>query len=116
MQINKMNRQFLTLVGTFLFLTSCTLAQPLNKKNNFTHQDTLRGSNGIERVWWDVLHYDISVTPDYNSKTIKGKTTIQYKVVQGQRTNYMQIDLQQPLIVDTVFYNGKLYINDPAHP
>lgn len=111
-----MKKQFLFLIPGFLFLTSCTLAQPLNQKKIFTHQDTLRGSNGIERAWWDVLHYDINVTPDYNSKTITGKTVIRYKILPGQRTGYMQIDLQQPLIIDTVFYDGKLYINDPSRP
>ena len=111
-----MNRQFLTLVSTFLLLTSCSLAQPLNKKNNFTHQDTLRGSNGVERAWWDVLHYDINVTPDYTTKTIIGKTRIQYKVLPGQQSRYMQVDLQSPLIIDSVFYNDKLYINDPSKP
>jgi aminopeptidase N len=116
MQMIKMTRQFLTLISGFLFLTSCSLAQPLNQKLKFTRQDTLRGSNGAERAWWDVLHYDVNVTPDYTSKTITGKTTIQYKVLPNRKSIYMQIDLQQPLVVDTVFYNGKLYINDPGRP
>ena len=82
----------------------------------FTHQDTLRGSNGPERSWWDVLHYDIHVTPDFNSKSISGKTTIQYKVVKEKHSDYLQIDLQQPLKLDTIYYDGKLYINYPAKP
>jgi aminopeptidase N len=116
MQMIKMTRQFLLLISGFLLLTSCSIAQPLNQKLKFTRQDTLRGSNGIERAWWDVLHYDVNVTPDYTSKTITGKTTIQYKVLPNRKSMYMQIDLQQPLVVDTVYYNGKLYINDPGHP
>jgi len=111
-----MKREFLILANTFLFLSSFSMAQPLNRKTNFTHQDTLRGSNGIERAWWDVLHYDMNVTPDYNTKTITGKTTIEYKVLPGQRSRYMQIDLQSPLMIDSVFYNNKLYINDPSMP
>lgn len=111
-----MKRQFLVLVSTFLFLTSCSIAQPLNRKTNFTHQDTLRGTNGIERAWWDVLHYDVNVTPDYNAKTIKGKTTIQYKVLPGQKSDYLQIDLQEPLLIDSIFYDNKMYINYPAKP
>jgi aminopeptidase N len=116
MQMIKMTRQFLLLIFGFLLLTSCSITQPLNQKLKFTRQDTLRGSNGIERAWWDVLHYDVNVTPDYTSKTITGKTTIQYKVLPNRKSMYMQIDLQQPLVVDTVYYNGKLYINDPGHP
>jgi aminopeptidase N len=116
MQMIKMKRQILFLLTNFLFLNSCIIAQPLNRKNNFTHQDTLRGGNGIERQWWDVLHYDVNVTPDYDSKTIIGKTTIQYKVMAGQRSDYLQIDLQKPLTIDSIFYDNHLYINYPAKP
>lgn len=112
----KMTRQFFLLGSILLFLTSCSTAQPLNRKNTFTRQDSLRGSNGIERAWWDVLHYDINVTPDYAEKKIIGKTTIQFKVLSNRRSMYMQVDLQQPLMIDTLFYNGKLYINDPGRP
>src|SRR6266542_1287851 len=103
-----MRKIFLLLVPCSLFLVS-SFAQPLNQKNKFTHQDSLRGTNGIERAWWDVLHYDITITPDYNSKTITGKTTIQYKVLSGQRSDYLQIDLQKPLLIDSIFYDNHLY-------
>lgn len=111
-----MKKQFLFLVTCFLFLVSSSVAQPLNHKKTFTHQDTLRGTNGPERTWWDVLRYDINVTPDYNSKTISGKTTIVYKVIADKHSDYLQIDLQKPLKVDDIYYNNKLYINYPAKP
>ena len=91
-------------------------AQPLSNKKTFSRADSLRGTLNNMRSWWDVLHYDIQVTPDYSSKTIKGKTTIQYKVLAGQKTNYLQVDLQQPLMIDSVFYNHKWYIVDPSRP
>jgi aminopeptidase N len=85
-------------------------AQGQEKK--FTHADTLRGSLNENRDWWDVLRYDIEVKPDYETKTIQGKTTIQYKLVRTERYKppyakvsgflMMQIDLQQPLIIDSV--------------
>lgn len=111
-----MKKQFLFLVPCFLILISTSVAQPLNQKKGFTRQDTLRGSIGPERAWWDVLHYNVEVTPDYNTKTITGKTTIQYKVVADRKTHYMQIDLQQPLMIDSLYYNNKLYIADPSMP
>ena len=104
------------LVPFLLLLASCTTAQPLNTRKKFTKQDTLRGSIGAERAWWDVLHYDVEVTPDYDNKSIQGKTTIEYKVLPGQASDYLQIDLQQPLTIDTIYYNKKLYINYPAKP
>jgi aminopeptidase N len=62
------------------------------------------------------LHYDVAVTPDYNAKSIKGKTTIRYRVLPNQQSDYLQIDLQRPLAVDTIFYDGKMYINYPGKP
>lgn len=105
----------LLLLG-FALLNTKLPAQPLGEKRSFTRQDTLRGSVGPERAWWDVLHYDVRVQPDYNDQSIRGKTTIRYKVLPGRQSDYMQIDLQQPLTIDSLFYNGKLYINYPPKP
>lgn len=104
---------------TFIFIFcifNFLQAQILNKKKQFTHQDTLRGTLGPERTWWNVLHYDITINPDYNAKSISGKTVIEYKVIQENHSDYMQIDLQQPLTIDELYYDGKLYINYPAKP
>src|SRR5215212_10677001 len=98
------------------FFCNNTYTQPLNHKQKYTHADTLRGSITPERTWWDVLRYDIEVTPDYNSKSIAGKTTIQYKIGEDVHTDYMQIDLQEPLNIDTLYYDKKLYINYPGKP
>ena len=73
----------------------------------YTHQDTLRGSNGPGRNWWDVLVYKINVEPDYNTKTIKGVNEISFKVTKQNKANIMQIDLQQPLVIDSVFLDSK---------
>lgn len=104
---------------TFIFIFcifNFLQAQILNKKKQFTHQDTLRGTLGPERTWWNVSHYDITINPDYNAKSISGKTVIEYKVIQENHSDYMQIDLQQPLTIDELYYDGKLYINYPAKP
>lgn len=111
-----MKKQIVLLAPFFLLIFFYSFSQPLNQKKIFTRQDTLRGSVGAERAWWDVLHYDINVTPDYTSKSIAGKTIIHFKVLPNRRTDYMQIDLQQPLTIDSLFYDNTLYINDPSRP
>src|SRR3954471_24150951 len=82
----------------FVNLSEAQLGQ---QKEEFTHGDTLRGSLNPNRAWWDVLRYDIEVKPDYSTKTIGGKTSITFAITKtGNDT--MQIDLQQPLIIDSV--------------
>ncbi|WP_445736523.1 M1 family metallopeptidase [Mariniflexile sp.] len=80
-------------------------AQLLSEKNNFTRQDTLRGSITHERSWWDLTYYhlDIKINPD--DKYISGKNTIQYKVLENK--NVMQIDLQPPLKIKKVLQNNE---------
>ena len=77
-------------------------AQPLNKKEKFTREDTLRGSNGPGRDWWDVKHYSISITPDYQQKRLSGKVEILYTVKKDVSGKIMQIDLQQPMQIDSI--------------
>ena len=76
-------------------------AQLGEKKEKFTHADTLRGSLNPNRTWWDVQRYDIEVKPDYNAKTIQGKVKITFKSLNSDGRK-MQIDIQKPLIVDSI--------------
>ena len=84
----------------FCSCVSITVSAQLGlNKNLFTHIDTLRGSNGIFRQKWDVLHYDITVEPDYVNKTISGKSSMQFF---DNGATIMQIDLQEPMLLDSV--------------
>jgi aminopeptidase N len=94
---------FIICFCAFIHLSKAQLGQ---QKEKFTHADTLRGSLNPNRTWWDVLRYDIAVEPDYNSKTIEGKTSITFAITKtGDQT--MQIDLQQPLTVDSLIIKGR---------
>jgi aminopeptidase N len=84
-----------------------SLAQPLNPKDKFTHQDTLRGSMNPDRSWWNVTLYNIYVTPDYKSKTIRGWNQVMFTVNTYNDKRRMQIDLQEPMKIDSAVYDGK---------
>src|SRR5580658_2786228 len=71
-----------------------------------THADTLRGSLTPERTWWDVQRYDIAVRPEYLQKTTVGNDLITYKVVSRAQPG-MQLDLQAPLHIDSILYDGR---------
>ncbi len=97
-------------------ITGTALGQPLHGARDFARSDTLRGSIGPERAWWDALHYDVSVRPDFAAKSISGTTIIGFIATDnGMR---MQLDLQQPLVIDSVtadvsrFRNGDFTIED----
>ena len=67
---------------------------------HFTHADTLRGSNGPARAWWDVAFYDLHVRLDPADSTIVGYNAITYRVVAPG--GVLQIDLQEPLVADSM--------------
>jgi len=48
--------------------------------------------------------YDLHVTPDIEKHTITGTNTISFKVVKKVNSR-MQVDLQEPLIIDSAFLN-----------
>src|SRR5436190_7776988 len=103
---------------SLLLLPIALNAQLSDHSKTFTHADTLRGSIGPERAWWDVTQYDVSVRPDFKTKSISGTTIIAFNAITaGQR---MQIDLQQPLIVDSattevsVYKDGIFKVEDRA--
>jgi aminopeptidase N len=71
----------------------------------FTHADTLRGSNGPGRAWWDAAFYDLHVRVNPADSSIVGYNGITYLVLQPAAE--MQIDLQVPLEVDSMIQSGR---------
>ena len=69
-----------------------------------TRADTLRGSLTPERTWWDVTHYDLDVHVQPADSTIRGTAGITYRVTGPARE--LQVDLQEPLVVDRVTQDG----------
>lgn len=78
----------------YLLLANTTFA--------YTRQDTLRGSNGEGRRWWDVKHYALTVYLDGTTKSISGENVIRFSVTEKPAA-FMQIDLQDTLSIDSVF-------------
>ena len=74
-------------------------------QQQFSKQDTLRGSITAERAWWDLTYYHLSVDVDILDRSISGSNLIQYKVLNSHQT--MQIDLQEPLNISRITQNGK---------
>lgn len=89
-----------------IILLAFTTVQITFGQELFTRQDTLRGSITPERAWWDVTYYHLDVSVDPATKSIKGKNTVQYKVLEPYKV--LQIDLQAPLKITKVVQNGQI--------
>lgn len=83
----------------FLFIGVISFAQ------EFTRQDTLRGSITPERAWWDLQHYDLDVEVIPSEKNIKGTNTVTYTVL--KKNDVMQIDLQPPMKLEKAIQDNK---------
>ena len=92
-----MNKTLLFLI-TSLFSVSL-FAQPL-----VNEADVLRGSLNENRDWFDILRYDIDVSPNIENKSISGFVVWRAKATKA--TKQIQIDLQQPLIIDSIRINN----------
>jgi aminopeptidase N len=80
-------------------------AQLLTPERVFTHADTLRGSITPERAWWNLLKYELHVTPDFDKQTLEGENDITFQAIADGQT--MQIDLQEPMVLLSATWGKK---------
>lgn len=89
----------------FIFL----ILASISSQAQYTHQDTLRGSQGTGRSWWDVKKYELSVSVDIAGKSIKGNNVLTFDVTDAGRNKTMQIDLQRPMEIEKIEYINNKY-------
>jgi hypothetical protein len=75
------------------------------RSSTFTRADTLRGSDGPARAWWDVTYYDLNVHVQPSDSSLWGWNDITYRVVADG--NKLQIDLQPPMSLDSLLLAGR---------
>src|SRR3954451_3846909 len=100
-----MMSRFYILVPALCSLATLAQAQEPRPAKHFTHADTLRGSNGPSRAWWDATFYDLHVSVNPSDSTIRGWNGITFRALKPGRE--MQIDLQMPMQVDSMRVAGK---------
>jgi aminopeptidase N len=93
------------LTAALLLAPLAAHAQPAAQRQP-TRADSLRGTITPERAWWDVTFYDLHVRVNPADSTIRGRTGITYRVT-GRPTREMQIDLQEPLRIDSIVQDGR---------
>ena len=74
----------------------------------YTRADTLRGSYTTPgRAWWDVTFYDLHVAINPADSSVRGYNRITYRVLSLPATAELQIDLMQPLEVDSMVQDAQ---------
>ncbi|MEO6905831.1 MAG: M1 family metallopeptidase [Ginsengibacter sp.] len=89
-------KKIISVFSFVLIVFSSSFAQ------NFTHADTLRGSNGPGRSWWNATKYDLFLKFNLEDSSISGYNIISYKKLEKKHPDFFQIDLQEPMIIDSV--------------
>lgn len=73
----------------------------LNSTVTFSQEPNLKCNNNAARSWWDVQHYDLNLKVDTGSGNLNGTVDIIAKV-NGAIGDSLQIDLQEPLLVNQI--------------
>ena len=87
------------ILNSCFLMLNCINAQLLQPPQKFTHKDSLRGTYGASRDWWDVQRYDLNVKFNFEDSTISGYNKISFKVLKNGTS--LQVDLQEPMIADS---------------
>lgn len=82
------------LVWFGLFLSIFANGQPLSTKAQHNKENTPFNIRQ-EQKWWNLLHYAIAITPDYEKKSISGTNSMTFSALEASKV--MQIDLQEPM-------------------
>ena len=98
-----MIKKYLLLLGLIAGNFTALTAQ----QKSFTMEDSLRGTMGAGRTWWDLLHYEVALKPDYKTLSITGSNKIMFKTVLANQPGYLQLDLQEPMRIDSVLFRNK---------
>ena len=90
------------ILALLLFISGILSAQ------QFTKQDTLKGSNTEFRNFWDVKIYEISVEPKFEDQSVSGSNKITFEITKDVINPVFQIDLQQPMNYKIIDSDEKL--------
>ena len=86
--------------ASLTFLLLVFLSSSFAQSQNFTHQDSIRGSITSERAWWDLTYYHLQIKVDIANKSFTGQNAIYYTVLEPSKR--LQVDLQPPLKITKV--------------
>lgn len=104
--------KFLKLISCLVLVAICTFSATYGQdsaifaeQKTYTRKDSIRGTLGPDRAWFDVHYYDLHLTVEPDKKRIFGYNDIYFTC--DKRKDIMQIDLFENMQVDSIVMNGK---------
>ena len=95
-----------------------------SRHNGFTRADTLQGTLTAARTCYDVLFYDLNVTVEPETKSIRGNTVIRFRTIRA--FDSLQVDLYANMRIERIVYHGRelsysreynaVFVHFPASP
>ncbi len=87
-----------------LLLCTFVNGQPrfAKEKNNL---ENISSKVKQEQKWWNLLHYDIAIRPDYEKKSVAGTNSLTF--ISLETNLVMQIDLQEPMQITGISWRNK---------
>ena len=98
-----MNARQIILISAFLLFPSLVFSQSIPPKIE-GNKETVPANVIPAHKWWNLLHYAISIVPDYNAKFISGSNSITFSALEAGKV--MQIDLQEPMIITGIIWRN----------
>lgn len=91
-----------------LLLITLALEKKVSAQKQTPPFETLPLNTDPYYKWWNLLHYTISIQPDYINKKIQGTNMVKFKALQEGQV--MRIDLQDPMqILQITWEKNPLY-------
>ena len=95
-------RYLMKLLNFLLLAFAKAYAQP--PKAYFSNDKKKMAVNtSREERWWNLLHYKISIIPDYNKKSIVGTNEVSFIALRPG--NRLRIDLQEPMQITKINFH-----------
>jgi aminopeptidase N len=91
------------LTSLFIIFSPLIFAQTIIKRTQI-RKETIPINTIPEYKWWNLLHYTIDITPDYNTKFIIGTNSIEFSAL--QRGKVMQIELKEPMVITNIIWRN----------
>lgn len=98
-----MSIRHIILIPFLIVFASLANAQTSTTKV-YNNKENMPSNTLPAHKWWNLLHYTIDITPDYNTRFITGTNSI--KFIALQTGNEMHIDLYDPMRITSITWKN----------